>query len=88
MDTTILPLAEAAGLRSGETIDVLLGDGDAPMYRTLRNVRVKREWGKDWLLLEWDAHGMTPWGTGDCGFAGWVVDDELRARIISLCPNG
>lgn len=87
MDTAIVPLAESRGIRAGETLDVMLGEGDEPMIRTLQVVRTKREYGKDWLILEWDAKGMTPWGTQDCGFSGWVVDDDLRERITLMASN-
>ena len=88
MDTTIIPLAERAGLRVGETVNVLLfGEGGCEHFKTLTGVDIRREYGADWLILRWAPGGPTPWGTESCGFAGWKVDDALRERLRDMTPN-
>jgi hypothetical protein len=85
MDLTILPLAEQAGFRLGETVNVLMFNpiGGESM-RILTDVYVKHEFGKNWLMVKWDSSGAF-----DCGFAGWVADDDFKQalRAIALATN-
>ena len=79
-DITIIPLAKAAGIMADADFDVLsLTASDCASVRTLTSVDVKHEYGQNWLVVRWSrTNKRTPWGTADCGFAGWVIDDELR----------
>ena len=83
--TDILPLAEAAGLRVGESVNTMLfNEGGWAAIHLLTDVSVRKEYGAHWLVVRWAAGGQTPWGTNDCGFAGWRVDEALRERLREL----
>ena len=84
--TDILPLAEAAGFRVGESVNTMLVNegGGAAIHHVLTDVSVRKEYGAHWLVVRWAAGGQTPWGTNDCGFAGWRVDEALRERLREL----
>lgn len=85
MRTDVIPMADKAGLRLGETVNVLLfGEGGSASFRTLTDVRVSNNRGKDWLLLEWEPGAATAWGTQSCGFAGYEIDEKLMARLAEL----
>lgn len=85
IDTTIIPLAEAAGLRIGETANVLLTSASyRPRMEILTDVRVKREHGVDWLILEWKPGAATEWGTHSCGFGGWKIDEGLEETLRAM----
>lgn len=87
-DTTTLPLAERAGFMVGETINTLMfNESGGKSLRVLTDVQVKREYGRDWLVVRWDRGGQTPWGTADCGFAGWLIDEQLKASLTKLAEK-
>lgn len=87
MSSSIVQFAQENGIHAGAELDVLLGDTGGPMIRTLRQVRATRQYGKEWLLIEWDPQGLTPWGTADCGSSGWEVSDKLRQAITAYAAK-
>lgn len=79
MTTDIIPIAEAAGLRVGEAVNInFLSGAKCDMTHVLTYVGIKSHHGKQWLSLEWTPGESTPWGTASCGHAGYLIDDELR----------
>lgn len=58
-------------LQVGKTCNVAMyADTSKPMLREVIRLERRQENGTMWLYWYWQAHGLTPWGTNDCGFSG------------------
>ena len=81
----LLALASAAGIASGQTINVVFTVPSAePMTRVLTNVEMQTRNGEQWLFWHWKRAGSTPWGTADCGFGGQLIDEGFIAELQAL----
>ena len=88
MTADILEMAHRAGLRVGATVNVLLfSEGGHTSSHTLTSVAMDSRDSVDRLLMRWTPGETTPWGTTSCGFAGYEINDRLRARLADLATQ-